>query len=262
MLDILTTVGRFGVSTVEGTARFLSFLDDVLLAIVSERGRGNRVLGRVLVHQIYFTGVDAMPMLTVLSVLVGIGTTLSTLATLPNIGAADYIGPVIVAVVLRELAPILTAVIVIARSCTAIAAELASMSIEDEISAMKVMKINPIRLVVVPRLAGCIVAMLCLTSYFATISILSGYAAASLTMDYPLETFLVDVVAAMRPVDIVVSLGKALVFGTIIPVLGCYYGLSAKYSSTEIPQMTTKATIRSLVWCFVAGSLITLLTYG
>ena len=81
-------------------------------------------------------------------------------------------------------------------------------------------------------------------------------------MDFPLETYLHDVVAAILPTDIIVGLLKSAVFGTIVPLLACYYGLSAKYSSTEIPQMTTKATIRSIVWCFIAAFLITLLTHG
>ncbi|NOZ20856.1 MAG: ABC transporter permease, partial [Planctomycetes bacterium] len=210
---------------------------------------------------VYFTGVQALPMLSVLAASIGMATILGALVALPAIGAADYLGITVVIVIIRELAPIVTAVIVIARSGTAMAAELASMSIEDEINAMKAMKINHIRLVVLPRLFGCIVSVLCLTAYFACIAILSGYAAASLTMDYPLDTFLIDVVAAIRPIDIIASFLKCLVFGTIVPLLSCYYGLSAEYSSTHIPRMTTKATIRSLVWCFIGGFVITLLTY-
>jgi len=261
MVDILGTIGRRSIELAGGAARFLCFLDDILMAMVHERGRGDRVLNRVFVLQIYFTGVQALPMLSVLAVAIGIATTLTAVVTLTAIGATDYIGWVIATIVVRELAPIITAVIVIARSCTAISAELGSMSIEQEINAMKAMRINHVRLIVVPRVFGVAMSMLCLTAYFALVSILAGYAASSLVIAFPLETFLREVVAAIRPIDLAVCLAKAAVFGTIVPVLACYYGLSAQYSSTQIPQMTTKATIQSLVWCFVAGFLITLLTH-
>ncbi|MEW6356294.1 MAG: ABC transporter permease [Planctomycetota bacterium] len=258
---MLDRIGRLGINTATGAVRFLYFLDDVLMAMFRDRGRGERVLRGVFVHQVYFTGVQALPMLSILAASIGIATTLGALVSLPAIGAAEYLGITIVLVVIRELAPIVTAVIVIARSGTAMASELASMSIEDEINAMKAMKINHIRLVVLPRLFGGIVSVLCLTGYFACVAILAGYAAASLTMDYPMETFLVEVVAAIRPSDIIVSFLKGAVFGAIVPLFSCYYGLSAEYSSTQIPQMTTRATISSLVWCFIAGFVVTFLTY-
>ena len=261
MLEILDFIGRGSINTARGVVRFLCFLDDILVAAVYDRRRGNRIVNRVFVLQVYFTGVQALPMLTVLAASIGIATTIALLVMLPKIGASEYIGMVAVSVMIRELAPIVTAVMVIVRSGTAMAAELSSMCIEEEISTMRAMEINPIRIFVLPRLFGSIVSVVWLTAYFAVIVILSGYAASSLLLDFPTESYLRDVVAAIQPIDIITSLSKAALFGTIVPLLACYYGLSAQYSSTQIPQMTTKATVSSLVWCFVAGFVIALLTY-
>jgi phospholipid/cholesterol/gamma-HCH transport system permease protein len=170
-------------------------------------------------------------------------------------------GRILVVVVIRELGPLLTAFVVISRSGTAIAAELASMVVHDEIAALRVMDISPYRIIIIPRLTGAIVSVVCLTIYFVAVAIASGYVAGYMLVSLPLDDFARNLLASVTAKDLLVSFAKSIGFGAIISLISCYYGLSAKVSPTEIPQMVTRATMSSLVWCFLYASLLTIVSF-
>jgi phospholipid/cholesterol/gamma-HCH transport system permease protein len=211
--------------------------------------------------QVFFTGVQAVPVLSLIALLVGIVITVESATALPLVGASNLMGRILVVVVIRELGPLLTAFVVISRSGTAIAAELASMVVHDEVAALRVMGISLYRVIIIPRVIGALISVVCLTIYFAAVAVVAGYLAAYTIVSLPLEDFTGNLFAAIAFKDMVVSFAKSAGFGVILSLVSCYYGLSVKLSPTEIPQMVTRATMASLVWCFTYASLLTVVSF-
>ena len=262
MPDPLAKLGRKGVAAVEQFAAFLRLCWETIRAFFIIYPTGRRVVARVGVNQIYFTGVQALPMLSLIAVLLGIVAVVNLAMFLPRFGAGGYMGRILIIVILREFGPLLTAIILITRSGTAIAADLASMSVNDEIAALKVMDISVPRVIIAPRLIGAIVSCACLTVCFVAVAITSGFIAANCFTSLPLDAFAQNLVASIEGKDLVVSLAKSVGFGMIVALLSCHYGLLVKQSPTEIPQAVTRATVASVVWCFIYAALLTVISIG
>jgi phospholipid/cholesterol/gamma-HCH transport system permease protein len=173
----------------------------------------------------------------------------------------EVLGTVLVATLVRELAPLLTAWIVIARSGTAIAAELATMRIEGEIDALLGMGIDPFEYLVVPRVLGAAVAVASLTVLFLAFSVGVSALLSPLLGGPAPEALLDHVTAALRPADAVALGAKTIVPGTAIAAIACLEGLRASRSTTQVPPAVTAAGVRAFTLVFVWNTAVTALLY-
>lgn len=222
-------------------------------------GRLRPVVRDVLWRQVYFTAVKAAPFTLLLALLVA----LAVAAQSPYTAGAggEVLGAVLVATLVRELAPLLTAWIVIARSGTAIAAELATMRIEGEIDALVGMGIDPFEYLVVPRIVGAAVAVASLTVLFLCSSV-GASAALSPFLGGPDPHVLLDhVTSALRPADAVALLAKTVVPGAAIAAVACHEGFRASRATTQIPPAVTAAGVRAFTLVFVWDTVVTALLY-
>lgn len=225
------------------------------------RSSRNRAAVDVFLKQIYFTGFQAIPIISWIAVILGLVIVTQSLSILPKVGGERMIGTVLVWVVVRELGPVFAAVIVIARSGTAIAAELGSMRISREITALEVMGIDPMRYLVMPRVMGTAVSVFVLTFYFETVTILGGYLLAGFGKRVALSVYISSVLESMGFIEIGASLLKSVLFGLIIGVVCSAHGLMVEKSITRIPQETTNAVIGSLRLVFVVDAVITFMFF-
>jgi len=237
----------------------LSF--DALTELFKWNRTGNSVTLNLLLRQILFTGIDALPMISVISLLLGTIVIIQSTTQLPIIGAENFVGSVIVLVIIRELGPLITAIVVVGRSGSAITTELGLMRINREIEALEIMGINKTRLLVLPRLLGCIIATICLTIYFDLMAILGGYIISRIQLTTPFNLYMHKIILSLEFSDIYVSLIKSAIFGIIIAILSSYHGMRVKRYATEVPQATTKAVISSIVICFLFSSALTMMFY-
>jgi len=245
----------------EQLAAFLQLCWETVRAFFIFYPTGRRVVARVGLNQVYFTGVQAVPMLSLIAVLLGIVVIANLAMFLPRFGASEYMGRILVVVILREFGPLLTAIVIISRSGTAIAAELASMVVNDEIAALKVMEISVPRVIIAPRLVGAIVSCACLTVYFVAVAVTSGFVAANCLTSLRLDSFVQNLGSSIEGKDLVISLAKSVGFGMIVSLLSCHHGLLVRLSATEIPQAVTRATVASVVWCFIYGTFLTVISF-
>ncbi|HBO84940.1 MAG: hypothetical protein A2073_08100 [Deltaproteobacteria bacterium GWC2_42_11] len=222
---------------------------------------GRRAASRVLYKQVYFTGIEALPIISWIAILLGIIIVTEAMSILPQIGGERFIGKIMVWVVIRELGPLFAAIIVIARSGTAMAAELGSMKINNEVMAIEAMGIDPQVYLVVPRVIGASLAIFILTFYFEVISVLGGYLLAGFGTRMSFHVYASSILEAINITDIIASLLKSLFFGLIIGAVCCYHGLKVGRSITEIPQETTKAVITSLFLIFVVDGMVTMIFF-
>jgi phospholipid/cholesterol/gamma-HCH transport system permease protein len=155
---------------------------------------------------------------------------------------------------LRELAPLLTALVVISRSGTAIAAELGTMKINGEIDSIEMMGIPADRYLILPRIFGVTTSIVILTVYFVLCSFLGSFIVASVGWHIPYDQFIQGILSSLGLKELLVLFTKSVLFGLFISTICCRYGLSVGRSATEIPQA---AVMSSLFTVFLLDALIT-----
>lgn len=222
-----------------------------------------RTVRNVLARQVLFTGLQATKFVATVSLLVGISVVVQVQVWTAALGQAGLLGPILVMVIIRELGPLLTNFIVIARSGTAMATEMASMRVHGEIRVMDAQGIDPFIYLVLPRVIGAALSMFCLAVIFAAVSILSGFASGILlgaNTGTPWQ-FFASVFGALNPADVINLLAKTLVPGMLMGAICCAEGLSIEGHATEVPQAASRAVVKSIMALFLSSALVSIVTY-
>ncbi|MBI3504997.1 MAG: ABC transporter permease [Proteobacteria bacterium] len=209
-----------------------------------------RVFLRVVSLQIRFTGLQAVPLIAALAAAIGAVGIMEFVALLTGL-ADDLIGKLLVTIVIREMGPLITAVVIIARSGTAMATELGSMRLGGELEALQAYRVDPIAFVLLPRVAGAIVSTFILIVVFDAVGLLGGAAIASALRGLSFSLVSAKVQLALTNRDIWLTALKSVLFGGLIALLSCYLGLLVRGSSTELPKAVAKAVVASLAAVFV-----------
>lgn len=256
MLGLLVSIGR-------GTARWLArvgalarFAFEALASLPALPGAGRRVAVRVLLNQLRFTALEAVGLIVLLSGVLSYLTISATITQLTKVGASELIGELMVVVIVRELGPLLTALAVVSRSGTAITAELATNTVLGEVRALEGMGIDPYHYLVLPRLFGCMISVLTLIVLFDVVAVFGGFLAAMAFGGMSGARYLGIVVANLTAQDVVLTVAKGVVFGTVIGIIPSYEGLAVRHGPTEIPQAVIRGTVGSIVVIFVFAALI------
>jgi phospholipid/cholesterol/gamma-HCH transport system permease protein len=254
-------LGRTVTSNLEYTVRVLLMVYLSLRATLLDQAQGMRTIFSVISAQIYFTGFQALPLITVLALASGGVVILQSSFNLTLLGGTQMIGNLLVAIIVRELGPLITALVVIARSGTAVASEVGNMRANREIEALECMGINPLSFIVFPRLVGGVVSVLCLAFYFTAMALIGGFLLTKLIQDMPTSFYLDSLANAIAAEDLWLFLLKNTFSGMIIFVVCCYQGLSVKRSPTEVPIATTQAVVNSIVYVVIFNLSVTSLFY-
>lgn len=216
---------------------------------------------KVIMTQIYFTGYQALFLVGMLALITGSLTIMQSSSQLSKVGGGNMLGNLLVVLIIRELGPLVTALIVIARSGTAVASELGNMKVNSEIQALQSMGINPLSYIVFPRLVGGVLSLLCLAFFFCFIALFGGYIVSNFISPISFKFYSDSIAYAMSNTDVVLFLIKNIFSGIIIFGICCYQGLQVKQSFTEVPQVTTKAVVNSIVYTVIFNTLISLSVY-
>lgn len=216
---------------------------------------------RVLTFQILFTAVEALPVIAILSLGLGAIIVIQGVSLLPQFGQGQLVYPILITVITRELGPILTAFIIVARSGTAIATELGNMVVSHEIEAYVSNGINPISYLVVPRFLGVTISLVVLNVYFNIFGLLGSYFVTSLITTIDFRDYFTNLLNALTVVDVLVSLIKSAVSGAIISTVATYYGFKVQQASTEVPVMAIKSVGQGFMWLITANAFLTVMYY-
>ena len=236
---------------------FMQILKETFLFIFARKQVG----AHVLLMQIYFTGFNAMFIISFLSLALGAIIIIQGITILPKFGQGNLIYQILTIVITRELGPILTAFIVIARSGTAIATEMGNMVVNHQIEAYISVGIKPISYLVVPRFLGVVISMVLLTLYFNFIGLVASFFVTQLIQQIRIQEYFVNLMSVLTVGDIIISLVKGAVFGIIISCVATFHAFQVKTSSTEVPVVVIKAVGQGFVLCIIANVIITLLYY-
>lgn len=206
-------------------------------------------------------GVNAVFIICLLSFIIGLVIALQSAEQLRNFGANIYIVDLIVISMMREMGPLITAILVAGRSGSAIAAEIATMKVTSELDAIRTMALNPIRFVIVPKMHGSIATMPFLTILADVMGILGGMLIAFLYLGISPEVFINRMGETLYNRDILIGIFKSLVFATLIVLTGSFFGLSVKEGAEGVGKVTTIAVVVSISIVIVADSIIGLIFY-
>lgn len=257
--SVALALGRWSLKRYRFLVALIDLFGQAVHSLVTKPSLKNKAIRSVFLKQIYFTGFEAWKIIILVSLILGT-VIVSQVVGLVGGENGSLTGKVLVWVVFRELAPLLTAMIVIARSGTAIAAELGSMKLNGELEALEQLGIPCERYLILPRIVGVAVAVVALTAYFVLIAFVGGFLIASLGHHIPYSQFIQGVVASLGLWELFVLAIKTSAFGLVIPLICCHAGLSVGFSATEIPQAATRAVINSLFSVVLLDGVITFLS--
>jgi phospholipid/cholesterol/gamma-HCH transport system permease protein len=270
-MQLVGRVGRIAFDlTGAAGRRFLTrageFLDQFgllwrVLKLVSTRGRGGKIIRQTTIEQIYFTGVQALPVVSLMALLLGVLVIVESTERLGDIGLEEFLGRVMVVMIIRELGPVMTALLVILRSGVAIGIKLGYMTALREMEAIEMQGVDPLHVVAVPRIIGLTSAIVCLFIYFDLVAVFGGSAFAWLVMGVPLGRLSWVVSRALSFSDVAIGLVKALFFGSTIGIVCVYRGMSARRELTAVAPQVSRAAVECLLWCLALDVIISAFFY-
>ena len=255
------SMGNYGLSFAKTIYGMTALFYDTMVELIrtGKKGYGSSV--KQIVNQILFTGVEAFWLVGIIGLLCGITIIIQATTTMPKFGVGEYFGKILIIVVIRELGPFFTSLVVVGRSGAALAAFIGNMKIAKEISALEGMGIDPVRFLIMPAFVAMVISLVCLAVYFDIIAILGGYFIARINVDIPFGIFMTTVLDALSAKEIIISTVKNMLFGAIIATVSCYYGL-AMDNIREVPQAALKAVVSSMIATIVINMIVTIGFYA
>lgn len=260
LIKINKKVGSYILSLYSEIISFLKFIRAIFESFKSLKYLRFRSIYNIIINQIRFTGIDALPVVIIIALLLGGTVIIQAMTNLPKFGVEDFIGNLLVIIIAREMGPLATALIVIIRSGTAIATEISVQKWSKEILAMELIGIDTKLFIVFPRIIASIISIASLIIIFIVIAFFGGYLL-SLTVIYiPISVFAQSIIDAFKFIDIASAMIKSIIFGITIPLISCYYGFMPQ-SKFEIPIYVSKAVTRTLFVSIIANVLVSMIFY-
>jgi len=222
-----------------------------------------RTIREIVGKQILFTGFEALGLVLMIALLTGVSVVAQAQIWLGRFGQSNMLGDILVAVLASEVGPLLVNFIVIGRSGTAIATELASMRVHGEIELLDAQGADPMAYLVLPRVLGLTLSVFGLTMLFVVGSFVSGYIFGELTNAQSADParFVMSVMRAVSPATIANLLVKTLLPGLTTATICCLQGLRVQGAATEIPQAATRAVVHSIATLLLITAICSVLTY-
>lgn len=244
----------------KGIINFKEYTKSIVFSLRSLRYLSFRPIYNTIVNQTRFTGVDALAIVMIIALLLGGTVIIQALTSLPKFGVEGFLGNILVIIIARELGPLATALIVIARSGSAIATEISVQKWSREILSMELMGIDTKLFIIFPRIIASIISITSLIIIFDIVAFIGGYIIARTVVYIPMDVFSQTLIDSFTFKDITAALIKSAIFGITIPLIACYYGLKPS-SKFEIPIFVSKAVIRTLFIAIIVNIVVSVLFY-
>jgi len=258
---LLARIGAWGLAVRRGAVRELALCADAfwLTIFAPFHRRGPRFAH--FVRQLNVIGTGSTAIVALISGLIGLIMALQAAYILRQFGANVFVADFVGVAMTRELGPLITAIMVAARCGSAMAAEIGTMVVTEEVEALEVMAVEPRRFLVAPRFAATAVVLPLLAVLSEVVGILGGLAVGVFALDLGLSHYLADTFQAIHLSDVVTGLVKSLVFANVIAVVSCYKGLTLRGGPEAVGRATTQAVVQSILLVIVFDFVFTTLFF-
>jgi phospholipid/cholesterol/gamma-HCH transport system permease protein len=230
---------------------------EIVRVLFSKSAAEAREFSRVVLLQVYFTFNQAIFLLTVIAIVLSITVSMQAGLGLSVIGATSRIGELWMWMVFRIFGPLLTAIIIIARSCTAVAVETAIMKYNREIEALELMGIPTVDYVFTPRIVAGALSNFCMTFFFMAVAFFGTWLSKNWFASMPISHLYDQITKAITFEDVVFFILKTVIVGAGIFWIACKMGLSLKRGSFEVPIIAMNAVVDGYIWTFVTHGFFT-----
>lgn len=251
-------------------ARFLASIGALFLAFLAATGRlvrfaGGAVAGlfappfypRMILRQIVYIGYFSLPVVGLTALFTGMVLALQSYTGFSRFNAESAIATVVVLSVTRELGPVIAGLMVAGRVGAAMAAEIGTMRVTEQIDALTTLSTDPLRYLVLPRLLAGLITLPCLVLVADIIGVFGGYLVAIYKLNFNAVTYLTQTERYLETIDVVSGLVKAAVFGFIVALMGCYYGYHSRGGAEGVGQATTQAVVSASILILLFNYLLT-----
>jgi phospholipid/cholesterol/gamma-HCH transport system permease protein len=251
----LERIGRSAESALSQTIALLSFVGESAHALVRNMAHPARLRWRPILFNIRTAGFDALPIVGLLAFLLGVVVAYQGADQLRQYGANIFVADLVGLSMLREFAPLITAIIIAGRSGSAYAAQIGTMAVTEEIDAMRTLGIEPLDLLVLPKIFALLIALPLLTVFADVLGVFGGMIMARAQLGVGFDDFLDRFVKAVSVTAFLIGICKAPVFAFIIAVVGCFQGFRTQGGADSVGRQTTRSVVQSIFLVIVADAL-------
>ena len=252
-------LGRWTVLQGAEAGRLLGFFGRIAAVLGQSFSRPKVLRLSSIARHVQETGVSAIPIVSLIAFLISVVVAYLGAQQLSKFGATIFVVDLVTIAVLREMGVLLTAIIVAGRSGSAFAAEIGVMQLNEEIDALRAMGMNPIELLVVPRVIGLVIALPCLTVIADAMGLAGGGLLSLVQLHIPPAQFTIRLREALSTTTFWAGMVKAPVFALIIGMVGAYRGMQVRDSARELGRMTTMAVVQSIFLVILADAFFAVL---
>lgn len=257
--SLLAGIGKWALSMADGTHATIRFLGQVVIALGAFVG-GRAVYRREdLVRTIQETGAQALPIVATISLLIGLILAFIGAVQLSQFGAAIYVADLVGLAMTREMAAVMTAIVVAGRTGAAFAAQLGTMQGNEEIDALATLGVPPVEFLVLPRMLALALMMPLLYVYGCFIGLFGGYLVGIGMLDLGSQAYVDRTREAVGLADFAIGFVKSAVFGAVVAFAGCQRGIEAGRSAAAVGQATTSAVVSSILYIIVIDAVFSIL---
>ncbi len=257
--DFLAQIGKVTIAQLAGAGALLGFIGLVFITVMRTIRHPSRLRLTALFHHMEQTGVNSLPVIGLLSFLVGVVFAFQGADQLRTFGAEIYTVNLLGIAILRELGVLLAAIILAGRSGSAFTAQIGTMKVNEEVDAMEVLGLDPIEVLVLPRLFAMMIT-LPLVAFFANImGLLGGAIMCWAALDISIPTFLRQLRSPLPGWSFWVGVLKAPTFASIIALTGCYEGLRVSRSAESVGRLTTRSVVESIFLIILADAVFSVI---
>ena len=257
--SFLTRVGANATVFFQSSADMLGFIGNAFVTFIKMFGGKTRFRGYDLVLLIRQCGADALPIVTLISLLVGLILAFVGAIQLEMFGAQIYVANLVGIAMVRVLGAVMTGIIMAGRTGAAFAAQLGTMQVNEELDALEVLGISAMEFLVLPRMLALILMMPLLCLYADLMGVLGGLIVGVTMLDINVMEYYNQTISAVRLNDFFIGLFSCTVFGVLVALTGCLRGMQCGRSASAVGQATTSAVVTGIVSITIATAIITVL---
>jgi phospholipid/cholesterol/gamma-HCH transport system permease protein len=243
----------------QGAVDFATFVGETTLSVGRFATGGAKYLKSDVLQHIEEAGASALPIVSLISVLIGMIFAFVGVTQLRAFGAGIYTANLVAVAMIREMAPIMTAIIMAGRTGAAYAAEIGTMKVNEEIDALTTLGIDPIDFLVTPRMLALVLMIPALTMYSSLMGIIGGAIVGLSMVDASFVQYVQQTISAVTLGDLFTGLLMCVVFGALVALAGCQQGIACGTSAMAVGQATTRAVVMGIVLIVVAASVLTII---